>query len=706
MNRRTWVCFVVLLCAILLTVPAMAQTALYQSGANQCLLSENSAGGAATKTAANAINFGYDLSNMDKSVKPCTDFYQYACGGWLAKNPIPAAYPAWGSFSELAQKNQDVLHEILEHAAKNTKAPKDSDEQKIGAFYGSCMDAPKIEAEGDKPLQPEFDRIAAIKDVPSLEKEIVHLQRMGVGALFFFRASQDLKNATRVIGNASQGGLGLPDRDYYMKNDPRSEHIRSEYEKHVANMLELLGDKPDQAATEAKSVLKIETELAKASMTRVERRNPNAQYHMMTLTELHELTPDFSWPEYFQGIGHPGLKEINIGQPDFFKAMNAQLKSVPIDEWKTYLRWHLISATAPFLSDKFVTENFHFNGAIMTGTKEILPRWKRCVQTADRALGEIVGKFYVQKNFPPAAKAHALIMVHNLEAALQSDLSTLSWMDPATRQKAIAKLDAYMNKIGYPDKWRDYSALHVNRGVYIDNIMRANVFARNYNLEKIGKPVDRTEWGMTPPTVNAYYNPAMNEIVFPAGILQPPFYSPKADDAVNYGGMGAVIGHEMTHGFDDEGRKFDAHGNLTDWWTPADAEKFKAKAECVEKQFDSYAPLPGEHVNGKLVLGESIADLGGLTISLAAYEKSIAGKPRHTIDGFTPEQRFFLGWAQVWCENTRPEFARLMLKTNPHPPNQFRAIGPPSNMPAFAKAFDCKAGDAMVRPPENQCKIW
>jgi len=468
---------------------------------------------------------------------------------------------------------------------------------------------------------------------------------------------------------------------------------------------ELLGDPADKSAAEAAAILKIETTLATASMKNTDLRDPDKTYHKMMLADLKTLTPNFSWEAYFKAVGHPELREINVGQPDFFKALDAQLNATPIDDWKTYLRWHLVDAAAPGLSEKFVAEDFDFRGKTLTGAKEIQPRWKRCVQSTDRALGEALGQIYVQKYFPPEAKARALEMVHNLTAALRDDLQALPWMGPDTRTQATAKLEAFAVKIGYTDKWRDYSALKIDRRSYAENQWRGAEFDFARRLNKIGKPVDRTEWGMTPPTVNAYNNSSMNEIVFPAGILQPPFYDPKADDAVNYGGMGAVIGHEITHGFDDHGSKFDSNGNLKDWWSPEDLKNFKARAACVSDQFDAYVVDGDLHENGKLVLGESIADLGGLTIAYAAYEKSLAGKQRPPEkDGFTPEQRFFLGWAQVWGANERIEYARLMANTNPHPLPRFRGNGPLSNMAEFAKAFGCKKSESMVRA--QACKIW
>jgi predicted metalloendopeptidase len=625
-------------------------------------------------------------------------------GGWMKSNPIPPQYSSWGTFTQLADKNQQHLRQILE-AAEQAKAKPGSNEQKIGDYYASCMDTAAIDAAGTKPIEPELARIAAMKSLADVQAEGARLQRMGANVLFRFGSNQDAKDSTQVIASAFQGGLGLPERDYYTPKDEKSKQLLETYEKHVARMLELLGDAPEKSAAEAKTVVAIETAMAAASMPNVELRDPEKTYHKMALADLDAMTPDFSWTAYLKLQGHPEVTQVNVGQPDFFRALDAQLKAAPLDDWKTYFRWHLVNAAAPALSEAFVNEDFDFRGKALTGAKEIQPRWKRCVQSTDRALGEALGQVYVQKYFPPEAKARALAMVHNLIAALHDDLQTLPWMDSATRAQATAKLEAFAIKIGYPDKWRDYSALTVGRASYAQNQLRAAEFEFARRMNKIGKPVDRTEWGMTPPTVNAYNNSAMNEIVFPAGILQPPFYDPKADDAVNYGGMGAVIGHEITHGFDDHGSQFDASGNLKNWWSEADLKNFKERAACVSSQFDGYVVDGDLHENGRLVLGESIADLGGLTISYAAYEKSLEGKPRPPErDGFTPEQRFFLGWAQVWGANERIEYARLMAKTNPHPLPQFRVNGPLSNMAEFAKAFGCKKGDAMVR--EKACKIW
>lgn len=650
---------------------------------------------------------GADTSYLDRSCAPCKDFNQFANGGWLAKNPIPAAYPEWGVGNLVVEHNRDVLHQILEDAAKNTMAVRGSNEQKIGDYYATCMDTAKIDSEGLKPLQPEFDRIAQVDSVPALEAEIAHLQGLGVGALFGVDSTQDFKNSSEVTGEVDQGGLGMPDRDYYTREDAKSKAQRDEYQKHVAKMFELMGDVPATAASEAQTVMNLETRLAKASQTEVERRDPQNVYHRMPQSGLKTLAPDFPWENYFTAVGLAGTGDVNVTAPDFFKEMGMMVTSVPIADWKIYLRWHLINNTATSLSTPFVDEQFHFNGTVLQGTKENLPRWKRCVRYTDRELGEALGQVYVKKAFPPEAKARALAMVNFLMAALADDIRQLPWMSEPTRQQALIKLHAITKKIGYPDKWRDYSSLNISRGPYVENMLRASAFEFRRQLNKVGKPVDRSEWDMTPPTVNAYYNPQLNEIVFPAGILQPPYFDFQADDATNYGAMGAIIGHEMTHGFDDEGRQFDAEGNMKDWWTPEDQKRFTARGDCIVNQFNGFEVEDKLHENGKLVEGESIADLGGLAIAYAAYQKSLEGKPRpKDIDGFTADQRFFLGYAHSWAENLRPEYARMLTNVDPHPVPKFRVLGPLSNLPAFAKAFGCKAGDPMVRPENKRCAIW
>jgi putative endopeptidase len=653
-----------------------------------------------------AAAHGVDLTILDKTCKPCEDFYHYASGLWLAKNPVPAAYPSWGRFNELAEVNRERLHQILEEAAAKSNPPAGSNEQKIGDFYASCMDEKQVNAAGTKPLDAEFAHIGAIRSLSDLQTEIARLQGMGAGALFEFGSTQDAKNSTQVIGGADQGGLGLPDRDYYTKTDDKSKEIRKQYEEHVAKMLALAGDDDAKAASEAKEIMDLETKLAEASMNRVDRRDPDKTYHKMSRPELQTLTPNWSWEDYFQQIGYTNIDFVDVSAPKFFETASQLLKETPLDTWKIYLRWHLLNSTAAYLSEPFVDENFNFNGRVLQGTQELLPRWKRCVSATDRRLGEALGQIYAQKYFPPEAKARALDMVNHLTDALREDLQNLSWMGPETRKQALQKLAAFTRKIGYPDKWRDYSAFKVDRGPYAANQMRGAQFDFKRDLNKIGKPVDRTEWGMSPPTVNAYYNSLMNEIVFPAGILQPPFYDPNADDASNYGAIGSVIGHEMTHGFDDRGRKFDASGNLKDWWTPEDEKNFNERAACIEKQFDGYVVQDDLHENGKLELGESIADLGGLKLAYRALQKAEAGKKPALIGGLTPDQRFFLSFAQVWASNDRPEFERLLINTDPHPLPRFRAIAAPSNLPEFAKAFGCKEGDPLARPAAIRCQIW
>jgi len=648
----------------------------------------------------------FDVSGMDTKTSACADFYQYANGGWLAANPIPAAYSAWGVGNLLDEKNREVLHEILEAAAKNTAAKKGSNEQKVGDYYASCMDEAKIEADGVKPIQAELDRIAQVTDQKSLQAEIAHLHSFGYNALFGSGSTRDFKNAAEVTIGINQGGLSLPTRDYYFAADDRSKLIRDEFVKHVAKMFELAGDDAAKAASEADAVMKFETKLAEASLPPVEMRQPEKLYHRMPQSELKTLAPTFDWITYFRTVGNSAA-DVNVATPDFFKAMDKQLTETPIAEWQTYLRWYLINRAASGLSAKFVDEDFHFKGTILQGQRENLPRWKRCVAATDGALGEALGVVYVQKAFSPAAKERALAMVRNLEATLKTDIATLSWMSDVTRKKAILKLDAFMNKIGYPDKWRDYSTLNIDRSSYQTNRFRVNKFNEDRDWAKIGKPVDRMEWGMSPPTVNAYYNPQNNEIVFPAGILQPPYFDATADDALNYGGMGSVIGHEMTHGFDDQGAKFDPMGNLANWWSEDDLKAFQAKAECIVNQFNGFEVEKGLNEKGKLVQGESIADLGGLVIAYAAFENSMKGKPRPAnIDGFTPEQRFFLAYARGWAVNMRPELARLIALQDPHPLNKFRVNGPLSNLPQFAAAFQCKEGDPMVRPQKDRCAIW
>jgi putative endopeptidase len=669
---------------------------------------------------------GFDLKDLDLTCQPCQDFFQYATGGWKKRNPIGPAYATWARFSQIQEANLASLRQILETAAlarrggaarasapdSGAPASPETLDRKLGDFYGACMDEKSIEADGLKPIEPEMTRIAAIAGVGELQSEVARFHIQGLRAMFGFGSGQDDKDSTQVIAQAAQGGLGLPDRDYYVQQDERSRKLREQYRQHIVKMLRLAGDGSAAAENSARTVLALETRLAEASSTRVERRDPQANYHKMNLAELRELTPQFSWETYFRDIGFPGIREVNVGQPKFFRALNAQLQAAPLADWKIYLRWQLLRASAPALSSKFVEENFTFYNRTLTGVKELLPRWRRCVNATDRNLGEALGQKYVAGAFPPEAKAKAEAMVADLLAAMRSDIEALPWMSEPTRRQALEKLAAVSLKIGYPETWRDYSDFHVARGPYIENLHRGAAFEFHRSLAKIGRPVDRTEWEMTPPTVNAYYDPGMNEIVFPAGILQPPLFDPQADDALNYGGMGAVIGHELTHGFDDQGRQYDAQGNLRDWWTPADLRNFQARAACVETQFSAFVVQGDLHQNGKLVLGESIADLGGLTIARLAFERAQeraaqAGRPApETVDGFTQPQRFFLAFARAWATNARPEYERMMAVTDTHPLPRFRTNGPVSNMPEFAAAFGCAADATMARSGEAQCKIW
>ena len=662
-------------------------------------------GGKARAAEGRSDTSGFDVSHLDKTCKPCDDFFQYVNGTWMKNNPIPPEYPIWGSGVIVLDNNQKQLRTILETAAANETAAPGSNEKKVGDFYASCMDTATVNAQGAKPLDGEFGEIAALGNKDALAPLVAHLQAHTVGALFAFASTQDLKDSSKVIGEADQNGLGLPDRDYYTRSDEESKKLRDQYAQHVTKMLTLAGDTPEKSATEAKTILAIETSLAGASLTNVQLRDPEIQYHIMNLAQLGELTPHFSWAKYFEAAGHPELQEINVGQPDFFKEMDKQIAAHSLDDWKTYLRWHAIHRAAPTLSEPLVEENFDFNGRTLAGSKELRPRWKRCSGATDTYLGEALGQVYVAKYFPPEAKAQVLDMVHNLIAALNDDIPTLGWMGPETKKAALAKLEALNLKIGYPDRWRDYSALQIDRGPYAANVLRAAQFESRRDLNKIGKPVDRAEWGMTPPTVNAYNNTQLNEIVFPAGILQPPFFDPQRDAAFNYGAIGAIIGHEITHGFDDQGAKFDLHGNMKNWWTDKDQKEFQSRGDCIAQQFDGYAVEGDLHMNGKLVEGESIADLGGLAIAYVAYQKYLAAHPGTTdANGFTPEQRFFLGYADAWKTNVRPELAKLQAHTDPHPLPKFRTNGSVSNMAEFAKAFGCKKGDAMVRG--QACKIW
>jgi putative endopeptidase len=642
---------------------------------------------------------GVDLASLDRNADPCGDFYQFACGGWMTNHPIPSDRSSWATFDELQDRNDQKLREILEAAASH---PTD-DSRKIGDYYASCMDEAGIDAKGVRPLQPELDRISTLANRRGLPSLLAMLHPIGTPAFFFTTSTPDIENADMELATVYASGLGLPDRDYYFRDDARSVELRRQYVEHVGKMLQLLGEPADQATANAAAVMRVETSLAKPQLDVVARRNPANVNHRITLTDLQMLMPRFDWREYLKGIGAPGFARVNVTQPDYLKALDELLSTMPIADVKEYLRWQLVRANAPMLPTAFVNENFRFYGTILQGTPELRPRWKRCVEFTDGDLGEALGKAYVEKSFGAQAKADTLAMVAAIEASLQQDINTLPWMTEDTREEAIKKLRAVAHKIGYPDKWRDYSKLRVVRGDALGNSQRANTFDFRRNVDRIGKRVDRGEWGMTPPTVNAYYNPTENNINFPAGILQPPFYYGGGDRATNFGAAGVVVGHELTHGFDDQGRKYDATGNLHDWWKADDAKNFESRAQCLVDEYDAFK-IDDAKVNGKLTLGENTADNGGLRLALAAYLATAATQPDRVRDGFTPEQRFFIGYAQVWCENARPEAVRLRVQTNPHSPGRFRTNGAVSNVPEFAKAFSCKADAPMVRA--NACRVW
>jgi len=646
----------------------------------------------------------FSPANLDKSADPCVDFYQYACGGWLAKNPIPPDQSTWGQANLLLEHNLAVLQNILEQSAVN-KPSRVLLDQQIGDFYASCMDEQTINQLGTKPLASDMDRINAISNKAGILPVLVRLQLMGVNIFFNFSSGPDAKDSSVMIAQADQGGLSLPDRDYYLKEDAKSVELRKQYAAHVSKMFQLLGESADKADGDAQAVLKFETSLAKGALDRVSRRDPQQTYHKLTVHELVSLDPGIDWPKYFEGMGMPAFQSLNVGVPNFFRTLESTMVQTNLEDIKTYLRWHLLHDEVNFLSKPFVDENFHFFREILTGAKELQPRWKRCVEAVDNDLGFALGRKYVEETFGPEGKARTLQMVKEIEKALEEDIGTLAWMTPATKKEALVKLHAVANKIGYPDKWIDYSTVKIVRGDAVGNDERATEFDFHRQLNKIGKPVDHGEWFMTPPTVNAYYDPTQNNINFPAGILQPPFWDKRLDDAVNYGGIGAVVGHELTHGFDDSGRQFDPQGNLRDWWTAEDAKEFKDRAQCFIDEYSSFIATGDVHLNGNLTLGENTADNGGLRLAFMALMDSLKGKPAAPkIDGFTAEQRFFLGWGQSWCTNVRPEAARMRAQVDPHSPGKDRVNGVVSNMPEFQKAFACKVGQPMVRQPA--CRVW
>ena len=647
---------------------------------------------------------GVTLANLDRSVAPCDDFFRFANGNWMKNNPIPASETGWGSFNQLRDRNRSVARRILERAAADRTAKPGSNMQKVGDFYAAAMDSVAVEKAGLKYLQPRLNQISAIQDVAGVQAYLANPKNIGKG-WYGFGVGQDGKNSSVYAVQLRQGGLTLPNRDFYLKEDARSKTIRAAYRTYQTNLFKLLGDDQATAEKNADAVTRLETRMAKASRDPVALRDRESNYNKMSVDKAVADYPNLNLPLRLKESGLSGAKEIIVGQPDYLKEASAMLKEEPVADQKQYLRWHLVESVVSALPKAFVDEEFRFS-KVVSGAKQPQPRWRRAFAATDGSLGEAFGQIYVDEDFSPAAKARAKQLVENLRVAYAERIQATDWMSAATKAEALKKLNAFVVKIGYPDKWKDYSKLSVSRESALNNLFAAADWGTQDNLSKFGQPVDRSVWGMTPPTVNAYYSPSLNEIVFPAGILQAPFYDPKADDAVNYGGIGAVIGHEMTHGFDDQGRKVDSQGNLRDWWTKEDGEKFMAKADVVGKQFDAFSPLDSVHVNGKLTMGENLADLGGLTIAYAAFMKTPQAKAGKPIDGFTPEQRFFLNFAQIWRINQRPEAMRQQVQTDPHSPGQYRTIGPLQNMPEFHKAFSCKDGDKMVRAVADRAKIW
>ena len=646
-----------------------------------------------------------EIKFIDRSANPCVDFYKFACGNWIKQNPIPADQPRWDVYAKLTNENQLYLWGILQEAAKPAPG-RTPNQQKIGDYFGSCMDETAVEKAGIAPLRLNLDAIQKMQrlsDLPPLLARL-HLETGQINPLFGFSSNQDYADSNRVIAFATAGGLGLPDRDYYVKTDAKSQETRAKYVDHVARTFTLLGDSAQTAKTEAQTVMAIETALAQASLTRVEKREPHNLFHKMTAAELEKLTPSFDWLGYWTAAGLPAQTEINVTEPKFFQEVETLLKTRSISDWKTYLRWHLARETSQYLPAAFVNADFDFYRKYLRGVTQIQPRWKRCVQYVDRDLGEALGQVFVEKTFTPATKARAQAMTQQIEKAMENDLQQLTWMGPETKKQALAKLHGMVNKIGYPDKWRDYSSLTIQRGDFLGNRNRATVFESRRELNKIGKPVDRTEWQMTPPTVNAYYDPQMNDINFPAGVLAPPLFDPKMDDAPNYGNTGATIGHELTHGFDDEGRQFDAKGNLRDWWTKQDAAQFEKRAACVVDQYGKYTIVDDIKLNSKLTEGEDVADLGGTLLAYMAWKNATHGQDLKPIAGLTPDQRFFIGMAQWACGDERPESKRVSAITNPHSPLEDRINGVVTNLPEFQKAFSCKAGQPMVHAPA--CRVW
>ncbi|WP_419805609.1 M13 family metallopeptidase [Terriglobus sp.] len=685
--------------ALALLLSASAATAVAQ----HITLPNGIVTGADTAVPAPVKPVSLDVSAIDKTADPCNDFYAYACGNWTKSHPIPADKPAYGSFTQLSDYNRYSLYQLLEQAANHPTTPLQT---KYGNYYAACMNEPLEDKLGTEPIKPTLAQVDALSDKAKLATLVGQLEaQRGYGFFYGFGAEEDQKNSTVRIATLNQGGLSLPDRDYYLQDDERSKTIRAKYHDIVMQMFTLLGDTPDKAKTEADAVLRVETALAKGSMDRTAMRDPDNVYHVETVSQLESSSPDYHWADFFAALHTPDFQKLNVAQPEFFTAMNQVIADTSIPDLKSYLTLHVVEAQAPRLSKPFRDLAFSLQQTLM-GTPKQQDLWKRCTIATDSALGEAVGQEWVNKYFPASSKAQMNDLIHALEVALGNDIDHLEWMTPSTRVEARKKLAAFRQKIGYPETWRDYSTLTISRDDAVGNAERNSVFEDRRDLNKIGKPVDEKEWGMTPPTVNAYYNPAQNDINFPAGILQPPFFDPSLDKAVNFGSIGVVIGHEMTHGFDDEGAKYDETGNVRDWWTKEDKAAFDQRTQCEVNEYGNFEPAPGAKLNGKLTLGENTADNGGLRISYAALHSEIDGTPAATkkIDGFTPDQRFFLGYAQVWCENRREAFSRMMVKVDPHSPGKFRTDGAVQNFDAFGKAFQCKQGSPMY--PTNSCRVW
>jgi putative endopeptidase len=650
---------------------------------------------------------GFDAGAVDHNVSACVNFYQYACGGWLAANPVPNDQSRWGRFDALAERNRTILESILEAASSN-KPTRTAIEQKIGDYYASCMDTKALDQKGLAPIQPDLDRISGMENKAALTGVVTGLYRIGSNPFFRFSSEPDAKNSTEMIAGLDQGGIGLPDRDYYFRTDEKSVEIRKQYVAHLLKLFELLGNSTEIAAKRAEAVMKIETTLAKGSLDSVSRRDPMAVYHRLTVKELISLSPGFDWESFFAGVGVPGIESPNasldVSVPPFIRAMESVIVESSLDDIKSYLTATLVTDRSIILPTKFQEETFDFYGHILSGAKEMRARWKRCTDQTDNALPDALGQRFVEKTLGEEGLKRMHEMVGAIEKALGQDIQSLDWMTPKTKEQAMAKLHAIINKVGTKDHWLDYASVHVVRGDAYGNYARTDEFELHRQLQKIGKPLDRMDWQMSQPTVNAYYDPQENDINFPAGILQPPFYDNKMDDAVNFGGIGAVIGHELTHGFDDQGRQFDAQGNLRDWWTEQDAKAFEQRADCLVKEYSGFVGPGDSKLNGKLELGENTADNGGLRVAYMALMETLDGKEPAKRDGLTAEQRFFLGWGQVWCENITEESARLQAQTNPHALAEFRVNGVVSNMPEFQKAFACKTGQPMVRYPA--CRVW